>query len=284
MATKLWKEYVDKRLHFQTCRCTSEMVRANSWQIPTTLRSITPQNGKREWEREGAVVGYFDFHCQTVLCQNGITSAVTPAVACSVWKRNGRSRTITILHTTFRLTMRLSSAHISPYDVNFAGNGTLRSRVTQRSEPMLHVLRGSNWATVRATCDPFHLGHADILRQHESAPAGRATCGERVPIDILALGTLTHKSPRSLQVGSATSASSILAGCLHDESESHAASTRCGKNRQERERPWTLTCKSTLLANDKSLEKLIVGHLVAEGVPTSQGTAATDLGIETAAV
>ena len=45
----------------------------------------------------------------------------------------------------------------------------------------------------------------------------------------------------------------------------------------------TLSCKSTLLANDKSLGKLIVGHLVADGVPMCQGTAATDLGIETAA-
>ena len=45
----------------------------------------------------------------------------------------------------------------------------------------------------------------------------------------------------------------------------------------------TLSCKSTLLANDKSLGMLIVAHLVADGVPMCQGTAATDLGIETAA-
>ena len=45
----------------------------------------------------------------------------------------------------------------------------------------------------------------------------------------------------------------------------------------------TLSCKSTLLANNKSLGKLIVGHLVADGVPMCQGTVATDLGIETAA-
>ena len=46
----------------------------------------------------------------------------------------------------------------------------------------------------------------------------------------------------------------------------------------------TLSCKSTLLANDKSLGRLIVSHLGAEGVPTWFGTAAaTDLGIETAA-
>ena len=45
----------------------------------------------------------------------------------------------------------------------------------------------------------------------------------------------------------------------------------------------TLSCKSTLLANDKSLGKLIVGHLGDEGVPICLGTSATDLGIETAA-
>ena len=45
----------------------------------------------------------------------------------------------------------------------------------------------------------------------------------------------------------------------------------------------TLSCKSTLLTNDKSLENLIVGHLGAEGVPICPGAAATDLEIETAA-
>ena len=45
----------------------------------------------------------------------------------------------------------------------------------------------------------------------------------------------------------------------------------------------TLSCKSTLLANDKSLGKLIVKHLETDGVSICLGTAATDLGIETAA-
>ena len=37
-------------------------------------------------------------------------------------KKNGGSRTIAIfLHTTYRLTMRLASAHISQWDVKFAG-------------------------------------------------------------------------------------------------------------------------------------------------------------------
>ena len=45
----------------------------------------------------------------------------------------------------------------------------------------------------------------------------------------------------------------------------------------------TLSCKSTLLANNKSLGKLIVSHLETDRVPIGLGTAATDLGIETAA-
>ena len=44
----------------------------------------------------------------------------------------------------------------------------------------------------------------------------------------------------------------------------------------------TLSCKSTLLAYDKSLEKLIAGPLAADDGPICQGTTATDLGIDTA--
>ena len=43
----------------------------------------------------------------------------------------------------------------------------------------------------------------------------------------------------------------------------------------------TLSCKSTLLANDKSLWKLIVSHFGTDGVHICLGAAATDLGFET---
>ena len=59
-------------------------------------------------------------------------------------KKNGGSRTIAILHTTCRLTMRLITAHITPMVCQFRG-GILRSRATQRSEPVSQVLRASNW-------------------------------------------------------------------------------------------------------------------------------------------
>ena len=143
------------------------------------------------------------------------------------------------------------------------------------------------------------------------------------PLEILALGSLTHKSPRCLQVGNGYSdiingcASSILArgrGILFelvqalvfvvpgsvceehiDDLSQFVTNTSriqlfqdaalIGKAVKEgtAKLGLTLSGKSTLLANDKSLGKLIVGHLGDEGVPICLGTSATDLGIETAA-
>ena len=92
---------------------------------------------------------------------------------------------------------------------SFLVSGTLRSRV--------HVARAERMSI----CDPFPLGHAEILRQQKKA---RLLIPQLVargyPLDILVLGTLTHKSPRCLQVRNGYSdvttgcASSILAGCL----------------------------------------------------------------------
>ena len=58
---------------------------------------------------------------QTVFCQVGHTNSVNFTTFGLVGQENGGSRTIAILHTTYRLTMRLVSAHISQWDVNFAG-------------------------------------------------------------------------------------------------------------------------------------------------------------------
>ena len=149
-------------------------------------------------------------------------------------------------------------------------------------------------------------------------------------IPQLFLGSLTHKSPRCLQVGNFYSniimgcASSILAGCLqscswargllfefvqalgyvvpgsvceeHIDDLSHFVTNksrfqlfqdaaRIGRAVKvgTAELGLTLSCESTLLANGKSLGKLIVSHLETDGVPIGLGTAATDLGIETAA-
>ena len=54
-------------------------------------------------------------------------------------KKNGGSRTIAILHTTYRLTMRLVSAHISQWNVNFAG--TWDSALKGNSALRAHVAR-----------------------------------------------------------------------------------------------------------------------------------------------
>ena len=64
-------------------------------------------------------------------------------------EKNGGSRTIAILHTTYRLTMRLVSAHISQWDVNFAGkwdsalkgNSVLRAHVARaEGQFVIHFL------------------------------------------------------------------------------------------------------------------------------------------------
>ena len=151
------------------------------------------------------------------------------------------------------------------------------------------------------------------------------------PLEISVLGSLTHKSPRCLQVGNGYSdiingcASSILAGCLQSCSwargllfelvqalgyvvsgsvcEEHIDDlsqlvTNTSRIQQFQDAALIgkavkestaklglpLSGKSTLLASDKSLGTLIVGHLGDECVPICLGAPATDLGIETAAV
>ena len=67
---------------------------------------------------------------------------------------------------------------------------------------------------------PLLLGHAelyDCIKAHLLVPQ---LVARGYPLEILVLGSLTHKSPRCLQVGNGNSdistgcASSILAGCL----------------------------------------------------------------------
>ena len=135
-------------------------------------------------------------------------------------KKNGGSRTIAILHTTYRLTMRLVSAHISQWDVKFTskwdsalkGNSALRAHVARAAgielahnegQCVIHFL----W-DIRKFCDS--------IKAHLLLPQ---LVAKGYPLEILVLGSLTHKSPRYLQVGSGYSdingcASSILAGCL----------------------------------------------------------------------
>ena len=204
------------------------------------------------------------------------------------------------------------------------------SRAIQHLERMLRGPWPLSWLTARTICDSFLMGYEEILRQHEAHLLIQQLVARSYPREILVLGTLTHKSPRCLQVGNSYSniimgcASSILAGCFqscswargllfefvqalwyvvagsvceeHIDDLSHFVTN---KSRMQlfqdavkigravkvgtAELGLTLSCKSTLLANDKSLGKLIVSHFETDGVPICLGTAATDLGIETAA-
>ena len=75
-------------------------------------------------------------------------------------KKNGRIRTTAVLHTTYRFTMRLVSAHISQWDVNLVEkSGNLRSIVTRSSGPI-----SQNWWQ-REHQDSQWREHQDTQRQ-----------------------------------------------------------------------------------------------------------------------
>ena len=266
-----------------------------------------------------------------MFCQTCNTNPVTFAVVGSVGQEKRRSRTIAILHTTYRLAVRLVSAHISQWNVNFArkwdsahkGNSALRAHVARAMGIELAHSEGQKVIHFLWDMRKFY----DSTKAHLLIPQ-LVTRG--YPLEILVLSTLTHKSPRCLQVGNRYSdiitgcVSSILAGCLQSCSwargllfefvqalgyvvpgsvcEEHIDDlSHCVTNKSRMqlyhdaakigkavkvgtaELGLTSSCKSTLLANDKSLGKLVVSHLGADGVPICFGAAATDLRIETAA-
>ena len=227
-------------------------------------------------------------------------------------------------------------------------SGTLRSKVTQHLEPNFARAAGIELAHSEGQmCDPFPLGHAEILRQHKSTLVDSAAGGKGLPARDAGFGLVdTHIAEMSpswqwiqrhyhwlciqatggshsvlmMMIGCA---SSILAGCfqicswasgllfvlvqalvyvvhgpvcekhIDDLSQFVTNTSRMqllhdaaliGKAVTDgtAKLGLTLSSKSTLLANDKSLGKLIVSHLGAEGVPICPGAAANDLGIETA--
>ena len=136
-------------------------------------------------------------------------------------KINGGSRTIAILHTTYRLTMRLVSSHISQWDVEFAGkwdfalkgNSALRARVARAVG--IELAHSEGQYVIHSLWDMRKL--YDSIKAHLLIPQ---LVARGYPLEILVLGSLTHKSRRGLQVGNGYSdiingcASSILAGCL----------------------------------------------------------------------
>ena len=78
-------------------------------------------------------------------------------------KKNGGSRTIVILHATYRLTMRLVSTHISQWDVMFAGkwdsafkgNSALRAHVARAAGIELAHREGQYVTPFFGTCGNF---------------------------------------------------------------------------------------------------------------------------------
>ena len=94
--------------------------------------------------------GAWDSLCEIVRqCFAKLAMPIQPLLQLLVLlgKTNRGSRTIAILHTTYRLTVRLISAHVSLLDVKFPGKWDSALWETQHSEPMLHVLRVLNWPT-----------------------------------------------------------------------------------------------------------------------------------------
>ena len=228
--------------------------------------------------------------------------------------------------------MRPISARISQWDVKFAGKWT--STLKGNSALRAHIARAVGIELAHSEGQYVIHFLWDLRKFYDSIKAHLLIpqlVARGYPLEILVLGSLTHKSPRCIQVGNGYSdiingcASSILSVCLqscswarglwfelvrplgyvvlgsvckeHIDDLSQFVTNTCriqlfqdaaliGKVVKEgtAELGLTLSCKSTLLANDKSLGKLLVGHLGAEGVPVCLGTSATDLVIEAAEV
>ena len=93
-------------------------------------------------------------------------------------------------------------------------SGTLHSRVIQHSERMgIELVHSEGQNVIHFLWDMRKF--YDSIKAHLLIPQ---LVARGYPLEILVLGTPTHKSPRCLQVGNSYSdiitASSILAGCL----------------------------------------------------------------------
>ena len=108
--------------------------------------------------------------------------------------------------------MRLISAHIGQRDVKFAGkwdsalkgNSALRAQVARAAGIEMVHREGQN--VILFLCDMWKFYNS--MKAHRLIPQLLA---RKYPIEILALSTLTHKSPRCLQVGNGFS--DVITGC-----------------------------------------------------------------------
>ena len=129
------------------------------------------------------------------------------------WERKMEgNRTIAILHTTDRLTMRLVSAHISQWDVKFAGkwdsalkgNSALRAHVARAAG--IELAHNEGQYVIHFLWDMRKF--FDSIKAHLLIPQ---LVARGYPLETLVFGSLTHKSPRCLQVGNGYS--DIINGC-----------------------------------------------------------------------
>ena len=326
----LEKHVAEARVWASNLDLRAEHVRKACLSVPSKTAIGLDQHAFRHRTPPRQCLGIFGRDHQTMFCQVGHSNSVTFATFGLVGQEKGGSRTIALLHTTYRLTMRLVPAHISQWDVKFAGkwdpalkgNSALRANVGKAVGIELAHIGGQSVIHVLWDMRKFY----DSIKAHLLIPQ---LVARDYPLEILVLGPLTHRSQRCLQVGNGYSdiitgcassiASSILAGCLqscswargllfelvqalgyvvsgsvceeHIDYLSQFVTRTCriqlfhdaalvGKTVEEgtAKLGLTLSCNSTLLANDKSLRKLVVGHLGDEGVPICLGTSATDLG------
>ena len=123
-------------------------------------------------------------------------NSITGTVACSVGQESEGSRTIAILHSTYRLTMRL-------WDSALKDTSALRAHVARAAGNELAHREGQDV-----------IRHAEIfdesIKAHLLIPQ---LVARGYLIAILALRTLTHGSPRCLQVGNGFS--DVLTGCAY---------------------------------------------------------------------
>ena len=218
-------------------------------------------------------------------------------------KKSVGSRTIAILHTTYRFAMLLVTAHISQWDVKFAGKWD--SALKGNSALRAHVARAAGIELAHR--EGQHVIHFlwDKLKFYDSITlADSAAGGKGLPARDTGFGLVDTHRRDVFKLATDTATSSLVVHPAFWQVVSRAAlgpEVCCG-NWSKHWGTWlldlfakststqpvtntsrmqllhdaaligkavedgtakldlTLSCKSTLLANDKSLGKLIVSH------------------------
>lgn len=121
-------------------------------------------------------------------------------------KKSGGSRTMAILSTLYRLLMRLLSADITDWDITYAGHWD--SALKGNSSLRAHIARAMEIEL--ADFEELFIIHFlwDMRKFYDSIRATKLIplLTERgYPVFTMVLGLITHKSPRTLLVGTSCS-------------------------------------------------------------------------------